>query len=455
MSASQPSPIAPLTNRALAGFGLAAIPAQFMFVLVLLMYLKYAVDDLGASATAVGTIFLAAKLWDAVSDPMVGNWSDRTVHRLGRRKVWLLLSGPLLCIFGIAAWVPPEGLQGWALSAWIAVAVIGFYTAYTCFEVPHMALGAEMTLDRQERNKVFGVRQVARTLGMLAAGTAGVKLVQSGTTTAAWMAIGVGALTVAFITAGVRWMPGERADHMGRGGDSPFRAIRDVVRNPHARLVLFVYFIESIGSGGIGALTPFLVEYVIKMPEITAPMLGAYMLSALLAVPVWIWLARHFEKRHLWLFAMVQGGIGYGLIFWVGEGDWQLMLVSSLLSGTAGACGNTLGQSIKAEIIDVDELQTGERKEGAYFAGWSFMGKLAGGIMIYVVGVSLDLSGYVANAVEQPQSAQNAMIYLMGGVPLVCYAIGSIAFSRFRLSEAEHARVRAELDARASSTGEA
>ena len=226
--------------------------------------------------------------------------------------------------------------------------------------------------------------------------------------------------------------------------------MRDVAANPHARLLLFVFFIESVGSGGIGALTPFVVQYVMKMPEILPYMLGVYMLSALLAVPLWVWLGNFFEKRHLWLYAMVQGGVGYSLIFWVGEGSWLLMALSSLLSGTAGACGNTLGQALKAEVIDFDEYLTNERKEGAYFAGWSFMSKFAGGIMIGLVGLSLDWAGYVDNAAEQSETVKQTMIFLMGGVPMIGFGIGSLAFTRFRLSEAEHARILAELEERKS-----
>lgn len=448
-SMSNPSnATSPLSRRALLGYGVAAIPAQFMYVLILIMYMKYAVDSLGASAAAVGIIFMAAKLWDAVSDPAVGHLSDRTVHRLGRRRLWMYASAPLLGAFGFMLWAPPSGLEGIALSCWIAVAVVGFYTAYTCFEVPHMALGAEVTLDRQERNRVFGTRQITRTLGMFAAGTGGVYLVQQGVPDATMMAGVVGLASLVFILGGIALVPPESPEFVGRGGDNPFRAIRDVAANPHARLLLFVFFIESIGSGGIGVLTPFVIQYVMKMPEIVSPMLGLYMASALIAVPVWVRLGRSFEKRHLWLFAMVQGGIGYSLIFWVGEGSWLLMAVSSLLAGTAGACGNTLGQALKAEIIDVDEYRTGERKEGAYFAGWSFVSKFAAGIMIGVVGVSLDLAGYVDNAPEQTETVKRTMIFLMGGIPMVGYGIGSLAFTRFRLSEAEHARIRAELDAR-------
>jgi len=435
--------------RALLGYGLAAAPAQFMYVLILVMYLKYAVDDLGASAAAIGSVFLVAKLWDALSDPLVGSLSDRTTRRLGRRRPWLFLSAPLLCVFGIMVWAPPSGLEGGWLVVWIAIAVLGFYTAYTAFEVPHMALGAELTFDRQQRNLVFGIRQVARTLGMFAAGTGGVYLVQQGATMAAVMAYGFGVVTLILVIGGVAVVPREREDFIGRGGDNPFRAVRDVFANRHARLLLFVFFIESIGSGGIGVLTPFVIEYVVKMREMVPVLLGAYMVSALVAVPLWVWLGRHFEKRHLWLYAMVQGGVGYGLIFWVGEGDWLLLAISSILAGTAGACGNTLGQALKAEVIDFDEYRTGERKEGAYFAGWSFMSKFAGGIMVGVVGYSLEWSGYVENAAEQTQVAKDTMIFLMGGVPMVGYGIGALAFTRFGLSEKEHARIRAELDRRA------
>lgn len=419
-----------------------------MYVLILVMYLKYAVDDLGASAAAIGTVFLVAKLWDAVSDPLVGNLSDRTTHPLGRRRLWLFLSAPLLCVFGIMVWVPPGGLEGGWLIAWITVAVLGFYTAYTAFEVPHMALGAELTIHRQQRNLVFGVRQITRTLGMFAAGTGGVYLVQQGAPMAALMAYGIGVVTLLFVIGGTAMVPAEHEDFMGRGGDNPLRAVRDVLSNRHARLLLFVFFIESIGSGGIGVLAPFVIEYVVKMKEMVPVLLGAYMVSALAAVPCWIWLGRHFEKRHLWLFAMVQGGVGYGLIFWVGEGGWLLLAVSSVLAGSAGACGSTLGQALKAEVIDFDEYRTGERKAGAYFAGWSFVSKLAGGIMIGVVGFSLEWSGYVENAAEQTRLTRDTMIFLMGGVPMIGYAIGALAFTRFGLSEQEHSRIRAELEQR-------
>ena len=106
-----------------------------------------------------------------------------------------------------------------------------------------------------------------------------------------------------------------------------------------------------------------------------------------------------------------------------------------------------LGQSIKAEIIDFDEYQTGQRKEGAYFAAWSFVNKLAAGIMIFVVGTVLEVVGYVPED-PQPELVKTWIVLLVGALPLAGFAIGSTFFLRFSLSESDHARLRLELDQR-------
>jgi len=451
-----------LPTRALIGYGLASAPVIYAYMLILIMYMKYAVDDLGASPAAVGTIFFVAKIWDAVSDPMVGNLSDRTMLRSGRRRPWILAGAPLLAGFGVMVWSPPATLEGGTLIAWITVAVLGFYTAYTVFEVPHMSLGAELSLDARERNRIFGVRQTLRTLGMLAAGILGTWVVGQGVAPATTMAWVVGGATLLLIFSGVSLLPPERKEFRGRGGQNPIKAVRDVLRNRHARLFLLVIFIDAIGAGGIGVLIPFVMEYIVGDPELTiggralAPsdlvpfLLGIAFITALASIPLWLRLAHRFEKRRLVLLSMVMATVGYGSVIFVGPGDWEIIAFASLLSGAANACANTLGYTLKSEIIDCDELDTGERKEGAYFAGWSFVSKLGAAIMVGSVGIALEASGFVPNEPDQSELVKTTMLVLMGGVPIVCYGIGALAFSRYQLDEVEHRRIRAALDARAA-----
>jgi GPH family glycoside/pentoside/hexuronide:cation symporter len=183
------------------------------------------------------------------------------------------------------------------------------------------------------------------------------------------------------------------------------------------------------------------------MPGLTAVFLGVYAVSQIAGIPVWVKLGDRFEKQHLWMFAMAQSMVGCGLMIFLTPGNWPLMVFASILSGTAGACSNTIGTSLKADVVDTDEYETGERKEGSFFAAWSFANKLAGGLMLGVVGVALEVIVYQPNQV-QPDSVRNGILFLMGGLPLIGYVIGIALFSRFDLKQAEHARIRAAIDAR-------
>ena len=119
------------------------------------------------------------------------------------------------------------------------------------------------------------------------------------------------------------------------------------------------------------------------------------------------------------------------------------------MCGTGSGCGSTLGQAIKADVIDYDEYVTGERKEGAYFAVWAFMQKLASGLMIALVGFALSWIGYAENT-EQAQSTIDVMILLNGGIPFLAFVIGIAVFTRFRLDSREHRRIREAIERRES-----
>ncbi len=430
-------------------YGLPGLGVNFLFSLILILYMKFATDELGVAPGIMGGIFFVARIWDAVSDPVAGSLSDRTNSRLGRRKSWMLASSIPLALTAVAMWSPPTSLDGAALTLWIGVSVVAFYTAYTLFEVPHMALGAELTHDRVSRVRVFGARQLLRTIGLFIAGSLGAALLEDPAdprATGFWMALVAGLFTLATIVFSVFRLPAERQEYLGRGGQGILRSLRDVWRNRHARMLLFVFFLETMGAGAIGVLAPYVITYVVRTPELLSEMLVAYMVPALISIPLWVRLGGRFEKRRLWLAGIVLGAGGFGSLFFLEEGSYWLIFAAAATAGIGNGCGSTLGQALKADVIDMDEFDTGERKEGAYFAAWNFTSKLAAGVMMGVVGLSLQWVGFVPNEAQAPMT-EFTMRFLMGGVPFLGFGIAGLVLARFDLSEKEHARVRADIDA--------
>jgi len=420
----------------------------FMFFLVSLYLMKFSTDELLIAPGVMGAIFGISRIWDGISDPLAGYFSDRTRTRIGRRRPWLLASlVPIVVVF-LMMWSPPQVLSGNALVAWMAVSVIGFYTAMTIFTVPHASLGAELCMSYDDRNRVFGWRHIAFQTGAFVAIGGMLLLVNSDEPrlTANRIAVGACLITVvAMLFCVIRAR--ERPEHQGRGAENPFRAFRDVLKNPHARRLLIVALIEHLGSANIAILTPYATHYIIGMPQLTPLFVLCYMLAAVSTALFWVRLAKRYDKRRLWMFSMMLTGASFGGMFFCGSGDWIPVAVLATLGGVGGGCGGIVAPSIQSDIIDYDEYQTGERKEGAYFAAFSFAFKGASGVTLMLTGFVLQFSGFVPNA-EQTETAKLAIMSLFALFPLVSTWCGALLLSTFTLNREEHGQIRTALDSR-------
>jgi GPH family glycoside/pentoside/hexuronide:cation symporter len=415
----------------------------FMFFLVSMYLMKFSTDVLLIAPGAMGMIFGISRIWDGISDPLAGYFSDRTRTRIGRRRPWILASlVPAVAVF-LMMWSPPQSLTERELVVWMGVSVIGFYTAMTLFTVPHASLGAELSMNYDDRNRVFGWRHISFTSGAFAALGGMTLLIASDTprATANQMAMVICLLTVVvmvFCVARVR----ERPEHLGRGAANPFGAFRDVLKNPHARRLLIASLIEHLGSANISILTPYAAHYIIGTPHLTSFFVLCYMVAAVSTALFWARLAKRYDKKQLWVFSMMLTALSFGGMFFWGEGDWIPIALLATLGGVGGGCGPVIAPSIQSDIIDYDEYLTGERKEGAYFAAFSFAFKGSAGITLMLTGFVLQFSGFVPN-VEQTETAKLAIRSLFALFPLISLSCGALLLSRLALNRETHAEVRA------------
>ncbi len=421
-------------------FGLSGLLFFIQF-----FFLKFATDVLLLAPATVGVIFALGRAWDAFSDPIVGTLSDRTRSFLGRRRPWMLAAIPILGLGFAMTWMPPEAIDGTALYAWIGLALFVFYSGYTAYAIPHASLGAELTPDHHDRSRVFGVRHASFMFGIIFA-FSGMQFVENAedsraaATWFAWVSILVMTIVLLIPPFCVR----ERPENYGRGGQSSFRAMADVLRNPHARLLLAVTFVEIAGTSVLGIVAPYLIVYVLKRPDLIGPLPGLFLVSSIVSIPLWVRASRRFGKRDVWIVAMVGLASFFGASFFVGEGNVALLAVLFALAGVSAGCGGAIGFSMLADVIDYDEYRSGERKEGAYAAAQGFATKAANTTIILLTGFVLQHSGFVPN-VEQTRTAKLAISGLLAGVPFSMFIVGAVLLSRFRLDSHEHARIREEL----------
>ena len=434
----------------LVAYSLPTASVAYLSLLIGLYFFKFATDELRIEPAVIGTIFLVARVWDAVSDPLVGFLSDRTRGRLGRRRPWLLAAAIPMAVAGLAPWSPPAGLGPVALVVWVSAGLILWETVATVFAVPHTALGAELSMDHHERTRVFAFRHVATGIGFVMVAAALYLMTNSDDkrTTALWLALAGGVVSTLFIGFAVVRLR-ERDEHRNRGSSRPLAAIADIWRNEHARLLLIVFLIESLGAATLGVLGPYLTQYLLGDESLFISLLVSYFVPSLLFVPVGLPLSRRFGKKVTWTASMIVSGLAFGLLFFAAPGREWLIYVSGIGAGVGGAIGAMVGPSVQADVIDYDEYMTGERKEGTYFAVWNFVRKCASGLIGWLTGMTLQLVGFEPN-VDQSEATLFAMRFLMGVFPFVAFAVGSLLFLRFGLTESEHTRIRHELDARAA-----
>ena len=441
-------------------YGMPGLGAGYMYLLMSLYVMKFSTDVLLIAPAVMGVIFSISRIWDAVSDPIAGYLSDRTTFKFGRRRTWMLISFIPISFGFLAVFSPPESMQGQSLDLWMMIAILSFYSAITLLNVPHMALGAELSEDYHERTRLFGVRHIGFTLGSILALVSMSLLISEENnpdgdvrqlaSSLAFYAIGAMSLMIFFAVSKLK----ENPEFQNRVNKNPFKAFRDVWINPHAKILIIVLFIENLGGAVIGVLTLYVTQYIVEAPAWAPLIIFAYMLPSALSVPLWIPLSRRFGKIRLWVFSLAFTGISFGGIFIIPFLDSVtdrliVMFIGAALGGVAAGCGGAIGPSVKGDVIDYDEYLTGERKEGSYFAALNFVFKSATGIMLLVTGFVLQFSGFIPN---QPQTMEVkiALISLYGLVPLVFYSLGAyLLYKKFKFGEKEHTAIKQQIQERA------
>ncbi len=476
---------APLSGRTVRLYGVGQAAEGIKNHSFTHFLLFYYTSVLGISGSLAGAALMIALVFDAITDPLVAVYSDRTRSRWGRRHPYLFASALPLGAFFCLAFAPPAGLGEGGLFLWLLVCSVLTRASMTLFHVPHMALGAELSDDFDERTRVVAARSFSGVMGGTVAVLTYFGLVallaraeyadpRLNPTPYATYGFALGLVIVGAVLA-TAWGTADRIPHLlppteslgGRGVLAIL--VSDMVaslRLPAFRALFLGFTLCFLAFGVTNALSNHNALYFWHVSVEQQLFLGVFNLTGLvLGMGFWRGYAERFDKRPTFI-----TGLTWFTIFVAFP---PLLKVAGLFPPEASffylptlgatnflwsfgiASSMVVVGSMMADITDADELASGVRREGIFFGSLSFSGKAATGLGTVIAGVVYDAVGLRQglDPAAAPASASDQLGLLTGGILLVLVGLSFAVFRRYDITRARHTEIRAALDARGLSSG--
>jgi Na+/melibiose symporter-like transporter len=453
----------PLSSK--LGFGVGQVAESITLAIFSTFTLFFFNQIIGVSATLTGLAIAIALVFDAVSDPLAGSFSDRLKTRWGRRLPLMASSSVPLALCLLALFNPPSGMPELFYFAWLVLFAVLARLFLTLFHVPHMALGAEIAHDYTDRTRVFSYSQAFGTLG-----TAGFTFLMyslvfptpedgsHGMLNAAGYPrlAGVAAAGLVFCISLCVWGTKKEIPHLPSWNPPPerfglgrlWREVRQALASRSYRMLLFAMIFVLLVLGIEGTFTVYLYVHFWELGTEQMRWLGP---MTLLGLPFSVVLIPHltqrFEKQNLMLVlgAIVQINMNILIILRLftdmlpDNGDpllFVLFLIMSFVTGLMAPAMLVTFNSMFADVADELEYREGVRQEGIIFSARSFSSKAAGGLATILGGVALDLIAFPKGA-EVGAISQETIYHLgfIAAVPALIIGLLSLGFYfRYELS---------------------
>lgn len=414
-----------LPRRALFGYSLLAMPLAMAALPIYVHVPNYYATTLGAPLAWVGVILFAARLLDAVQDPVLGYLSDRAAGGAWQGRFLLILLGVPLLAIGFVALFQPLVSGPVAVSLWLAMSLIVVYFGFSAASISYLAIGAELSADYHGRTRVSAARAAFGIVGVMLAATLPEVLAQrpsasavegeAGSAVAGVVQFSLVFVPVLLICSLLTLKLTPRPAPVKARGDKNWRAMFAPFRHREFRWLLAVTIPSGVAGAIPATLILFFVDDVLRASQLSGMFLAVYFLSGAFTMPAWVAVSRRIGKKNAWLLGMLMAVAAFVWAFALGPGDVLAFSVVCMLSGIAYGAELALPPSILADLVDRGGNEPGAN--GAYFGLWQMIEKLN---LAAAAGIALPLLAFLG---YQPGSSGGAVLALSATYALVPCAI--------------------------------
>ena len=422
-----------------AGWGLADMGIVVFVIVKQLLILAFMNSFLGIPIAIAGAVTTAVLVFDIISDPIIGYFSDKTVSRFGRRAPWMLIGSVVLALAMIGLFAVPESFSINASLIWVIIFFLISTLGFTMVSIPYGAMAGEMTLDKKERSSMTAWRMAFASLGILIGGALIPILAgdtRSGYTFATICIAPLIILSIWFSVFFTRKTPRTLVP-----SQQNFSYILRLVLSNRAFITLVIlYGIMTLAIALITAGLPFAAMYLIlddgnsllsgvaKGLGTLSLMFAAFVLGSIISQAMWVRLSNLYGK----VAAQIVGIVCYiALLIFIffSLPNYNVTLIAGLfiLAGMTNGSYQQIPWALYPDLMDVTREETGESIEGAFSAVWLFGQKVANAISPLVLGFILSMYGWKETTEGITKQSDAALDTLQTSITLIPAAILGIA----------------------------
>jgi GPH family glycoside/pentoside/hexuronide:cation symporter len=431
----------------------AGLTSQFLSFFLLI----FLTDVAGMRPVVAGSVLAVGKIWDAVNDPLVGMLSDRTNTRWGRRYPWIFLTAVPFGLTYAMIWIVPGFEREW-MSFWYYVGITAvFQMFFTTTNLPYSTLTAEMTQDYDERTSLTSFRLAFSIIGgLLILIVARETFIRVADPAQQYLILGIigGIVSVVTIywcifgTYGYMEQRAKATGHfLGSAEDELQESFLDqlkvVVRNRPFLFVTGIYLFSWLALQITAAVIPFYGKYWMGIEGSTLALIVQGV--AVIMMFVCAALSNRIGKKNLYFLGSGIWILVQVALFFLQPGQTGILFGLCAIAGFGVATAYVVPWSILPDVIELDELNTGRRREGTFYAFMTLLQKIGLALGIYLVGLALEVSGFDNELVQQSDSALTAIRFFAGPVPLVLLICGMILVYFYPLTREMHAEIMLKL----------
>ncbi|WP_416676922.1 MFS transporter [Egbenema bharatensis] len=458
---SMPAATQPPDLQTKLGYGVGEMSSEIPGSILVFFLLFFLTNVAGLNPALAGSVLLVGKVWDAINDPLVGWLSDRTRSPWGRRYPWMVWGAvPLGLCFVLQWWVPPLSNQIGLFGYYSAIAFL-FYAASTAVIVPYSTLAAELTRHYDERTSLVSYK-AAFSIGSSIVGLILAQLIFTVIADPRNKYLVMGGICGGLATLAVflciwgtyrrfREIESERA-LVERPTAPPFWwQMRVALRNRPFLYVVGIYLCSWLGLQVTAAMLPYFVVNWMGLPEHHFTQMALVVQgTALLTMLVWGWLGQKFGKRAIYCMGIPLTLIAQAGLFFLQPGQIGWMYGLGALAGAGLATAYLVPWSMLPDVVDLDELNTGQRREGIFYGFVVQLKKIGVAIALFVVSAVLEWAGLVSGGADQvtltqPDSALQAIRWLVAPVPSIVLIGGLVLAYFYPITRERHQQIVMQL----------